>query len=399
VWVVIPFGIVARPDPSEVTKLVDTVLAASADFTWWGNAVMSAFQLPSVARHVHSLRFRLKSADRIQKKIESKLGKGEKLTPENIFEAVADFAGVRVLHLRVNDIAPIHKFIGATEKWQVVEEPFAIVGDDRFLKLYASLGIKIQEGKGRYSSVHCAVGHKNLRCEVQVRTLWEEIWGEVSHAFYEQPAIPEIYSRNLDGLSRLCVLGSAIVEDLDHLVAREQGNAQLLNAVTIERDKMKSEADDAKRKVEALTAELKRVEKERAGAPATVLSLSTATGLARDLGASLDSLSVMAGTKLPANYTLMSAGQIAWNDPNTRVVSSDALRVDGQVSRVMLSNDSRLLVSGASTTAGTCTVCHQFTTDFASCSACRRPICRHHLGGVAPQACGSCGATVASPGF
>lgn len=399
--VVLFFRAVTTPAAAEIKKLVDTILAASDDFRWWGNAVMSAFQLPSVADHVHSLRFRLKSPERIRQKIETKLAQGEQVTTDNVFEVVADFAGVRVLHLRVNDIAPIHKFICATEKWQVVQQPFAIVNDDRFRALYESLGIKIDERPGRYSSVHCAVGHKNLRCEVQVRTLWEEIWGEVSHPFYEHKPIPEIYSRNLEVLSRLCVLGSAIVEDLHHLVARERASEELLRTVTTDRDKLKAEADAAKSKVEELTAELDRLAKQTTAAPPPRDQLLVATGIAQSLSASLHSLSDLAGATIsyaPAVSRYLEPGALGSASVHLTSGSLQQLLNDPQAS-VHLVNfaDPNSLASGSTVRMGGgthCGVCGRLAITMGRpCTRCGAPICVEHVAASSPASCG-CGQQV-----
>src|SRR5882724_7179990 len=57
---------------------------------------------------IHSVKSRMKSEASVRAKILHKLGDGVKLTTENVFFEITDFAGVRVLHLLQAQFSPIH---------------------------------------------------------------------------------------------------------------------------------------------------------------------------------------------------------------------------------------------------------------------------------------------------
>ena len=71
--------------------------------------------------------------------------------------------------------------------YRLVEGPVAKTWDDESRKYFHKIGIKTEASKEStlYTSVHYVV-QPNLKakytCEIQVRTLADEIWGELSHA-------------------------------------------------------------------------------------------------------------------------------------------------------------------------------------------------------------------------
>lgn len=94
----------------------------------------------------------------------------------NYFEAVEDIAGVRVICLYRSDLEQLKKLIHAS--FQVIESdtsrtrtdaPFGYESDHYIVKLS-------KECKGpRYDDV------KNLKCEIQIRTILMDAWASVSH--------------------------------------------------------------------------------------------------------------------------------------------------------------------------------------------------------------------------
>jgi putative GTP pyrophosphokinase len=71
--------------------------------------------------------------------------------------------------------------------YRVIEGPIAKTWDDESRKYFTDVNIAIERSKtlSLYTSVHYVI-QPNRRtrttCEIQVRTLGDEIWGEVSHA-------------------------------------------------------------------------------------------------------------------------------------------------------------------------------------------------------------------------
>jgi putative GTP pyrophosphokinase len=150
-----------------------------------------------LTKHVHSLKWRVKDPDHLRDKLCRKIreAKAEKLsfniTRENLFEKINDLAGCRILYLHTKQFKQIHECltrIFGEYKYEVVEEPLARTWDDETRSLFSQMGIKIKTTDGMdphfYTSVHYIIApnrRTRITCEIQVRTLAEELWGEVDH--------------------------------------------------------------------------------------------------------------------------------------------------------------------------------------------------------------------------
>jgi putative GTP pyrophosphokinase len=141
---------------------------------------------------IHSAKRREKDpshlADKLKRKaIEAKKsGNAFSITESNLFKRVGDLAGVRLLHLHTQQLSDIHPKIIEIfnfHKYKLRERPLAFSWDVERKVFLEMLGLKVEIRPKMYTSVHYVVephwGH--LACEVQVRTLAEELWGEVSH--------------------------------------------------------------------------------------------------------------------------------------------------------------------------------------------------------------------------
>ena len=141
---------------------------------------------------VHSFRSRLKDEDHLRNKLIRKAieCRGKRVafsvTPENLLTEVTDLAGVRVLHLHTSQIQRIDAVlidILSEQRYTLIER-FARTWDDESRELFAGLGITAQPSATLYTSVHYIVGSNSqtkITAEIQVRTLMEEVWGEVDH--------------------------------------------------------------------------------------------------------------------------------------------------------------------------------------------------------------------------
>jgi ppGpp synthetase/RelA/SpoT-type nucleotidyltranferase len=144
--------------------------------------------------HVHSIKTRIKDPEHLRDKLVRKMAacaaEGESFTvaPDNLLTAVNDLAGARILHLytrQIRDIDAALRAIFAEQKYELIEGPFARTWDDESREFFQSCGIETQLSPTMYTSVHYIVGSASrttVTCEIQVRTLMEEVWGEVDHA-------------------------------------------------------------------------------------------------------------------------------------------------------------------------------------------------------------------------
>jgi ppGpp synthetase/RelA/SpoT-type nucleotidyltranferase len=93
-----------------------------------------------------------------------------------------------LLHLHTTQFAAIDrslKQIIDEQPIELLEGPFARTWDDEYRNYFQSLGVQTQKSETMYTSVHYVVSSKmktTMTCEIQVRTLMEEVWGEVDHS-------------------------------------------------------------------------------------------------------------------------------------------------------------------------------------------------------------------------
>lgn len=147
-----------------------------------------------LAPHIHSLKWRLKDPKHLEGKLFRKMdefkAKKQKfpIRVENLFTKVNDLAGLRILHLytdQMNYIAAGLKDLFEEEAYSLFEPPAARTWDDESRKLFKGMGIKTKDSPSLYTSVHYVIKPNkktHYTCEIQVRTLMEEVWGEVDHS-------------------------------------------------------------------------------------------------------------------------------------------------------------------------------------------------------------------------
>lgn len=142
---------------------------------------------------MHSKKYRIKDPDHLKDKLIRKaveLNKKKKAfdyNKENLFLKINDLAGLRILHLHTKQFKQIDaelRNILSEQKWKIIEGPKAKTWDDESRAYFKSIGVKTENNENLYTSVHYIIKPNTkslLTCEIQVRTLMEEVWGEVDH--------------------------------------------------------------------------------------------------------------------------------------------------------------------------------------------------------------------------
>lgn len=213
----------------------DTVILACLDeyrqkkrlFELFSQSVQSEFSsnpelntgVPTV---IHSIKSRLKDEDHLSEKILRKRKNGTVVTKENIFKEINDLAGIRILHLYQDQFIAIHKFINGkikSKSWRLLEKPIAYTWDPESVEFYKKFGIKTSIKPSFYTSVHYLIAPANdengICCEVQIRTLFEEIWGEIDHSMnYPTPSDQLASIEQLRVLSKLVSTGSRLADSI-----------------------------------------------------------------------------------------------------------------------------------------------------------------------------------------
>lgn len=171
---------------------------------------------------IHTIKSRLKSEESLRDKLQRKNEEGKTITNENFTNEITDLVGVRILHLHLEQFKHIHEEILSqieNGEWELFENPKAYSWDDEAISLYQSLGINTQK-KDQYTSVHYVVRIKNndpnpIYCEIQVRTLFEEIWGEIDHTInYPHKTSSVACTEQLKNLSKMIMTGRSMVDSI-----------------------------------------------------------------------------------------------------------------------------------------------------------------------------------------
>jgi putative GTP pyrophosphokinase len=149
----------------------------------------------ALGKLAHSFKSRLKDTTSLRDKLARQLVRDvdERHVPfhisrENLFTEINDLVGCRVLHLhtrQMQDIDPTLRKLFDDAPFQLLEAyPIAKIWDDESRKYFEDIGIKTESQPRMYSSVHYVIASNSrfrLTAEVQVRTLAQELWGEVDH--------------------------------------------------------------------------------------------------------------------------------------------------------------------------------------------------------------------------
>jgi putative GTP pyrophosphokinase len=171
---------------------------------------------------IHSIRKRIKDEDHLAEKIIRKRKEGKIITKDNLFSEINDLAGIRILHLHQNQFADIHAFITqkvASKNWKLIEKPIAYTWDPESVTFFRGFKLRTSVKPSFYTSVHYVIAPANMQdgicCEVQVRTLFEEAWGEIDHSInYPKPTNNIANLEQLRVLSKLVSTGSRLADSI-----------------------------------------------------------------------------------------------------------------------------------------------------------------------------------------
>jgi putative GTP pyrophosphokinase len=85
----------------------------------------------------------------------------------------------------MQDLNRCIKAIIAEQAIELVEGPAARTWDNEYRSYFQGIGIETKDSENMYTSVHYILKSNSrtaVTCEIQVRTLMEEVWGEVDHS-------------------------------------------------------------------------------------------------------------------------------------------------------------------------------------------------------------------------
>jgi putative GTP pyrophosphokinase len=183
---------------------------------------------------IHSVRARIKDRDHFQDKLLRRLrnpenGEAFGITAENLHTEITDLAGIRILHLHTAQAKEIDTYLRALLVkcgYKFREGPEARTWDIEYEEIFKGMGFATKQSKTLYTSVHYVISDEipNLvrTCELQVRTLAEEIWGEVSHKFtYPHQVSSVACNQQIKALARSTSAAGRLVDSIFSTVADE----------------------------------------------------------------------------------------------------------------------------------------------------------------------------------
>lgn len=203
---------------------------------------------------IHSVKSRIKEPDRLIEKVirktedrREKYGSDFEFTVDNYKNEINDLIGIRVIHIFKDQWQEIHEYIIKT--WKVIEIT-ANVRDGDNTDIFNDLNIEVRSRASGYRSVHYLVEfyptNQKVIAEIQVRTIFEEGYGEIDHRLrYSHIEIPEILKSNL-------LLFNRIVGSADEM-------ASLINNLSKE---WSEKEEGYKKLIEEQEAEIKRLKEK-----------------------------------------------------------------------------------------------------------------------------------------
>jgi|SRR5208282_209521 len=185
----------SKREHARIRELVAQYKASEDKVSQFLHIVLVALnESTALSQHIHSIKFRTKSYSSLRDKLYRKLEKCKakkkvsNVTPANLLYKINDLAGIRILHLHTRQFTTINKELLAIfmeQKYKVKEGPFARTWDDESRAFFTKQGVEIEDSETLYTSVHYVIesaSRTKVTCEIQVRTLMEEVWGEVDHS-------------------------------------------------------------------------------------------------------------------------------------------------------------------------------------------------------------------------
>jgi putative GTP pyrophosphokinase len=177
--------------------------------------------------NIHSVKYRIKDPvhlrDKLIKKSLTSKQKGRlfSITKRNLFSKINDLVGFRIMHLHTKQIETIDaelKNIFSEQRWFLIEGPTAKTWDDESREYFENIGFSIDKSPNLYTSIHYVVKpntNTSITCEIQVRTLMEEVWGEVDHSInYPNKSESLSCREQIKALARATSTSSRLVDSI-----------------------------------------------------------------------------------------------------------------------------------------------------------------------------------------
>ena len=154
-------------------------------FESFAKSLMDYFENdPELGKFIHFMKYRIKDEGSLRAKLERIFtDPGD----QDLVGKITDFAGVRIIHLHMDQFPDIHPLVSdilEEQKCELLSKPKAYCWDMEYEDLFRRVGVEAVQRDTMYTTVHYDIEanqRKKITCELQVRSLVDELWGEVSH--------------------------------------------------------------------------------------------------------------------------------------------------------------------------------------------------------------------------
>lgn len=178
---------------------------------------------PDLAKWIHFIKHRVKGTQSLTEKLErlTRANPSGRIDASNIFAKVNDLAGVRIIHLHNDQLIRLHprilEILGQNQ-YRVIGDPVAYCWDVEYEGLFQEVGLRTERAESMYTTVHYDVQTSQsqpITCELQVRSIADEMWGEVSHRVnYPTESPSEACRDQLKVLARLTSGAGRLVDSI-----------------------------------------------------------------------------------------------------------------------------------------------------------------------------------------
>lgn len=125
-------------------------------------------------KYVH---YRTKDPEHLIAKV---VRKNKKIYLDNYISNITDLLACKIIYLYRDDWKVIHQFLIKNFKNMFIEEPIAnTIHDNK--EMFSQLGVKTDIRESKYQSIHYLIGFEGNIIELQVRSIYQEAWGEIDH--------------------------------------------------------------------------------------------------------------------------------------------------------------------------------------------------------------------------
>ena len=204
-------------DHRRIDEATRRFIASRRSFEIVAESLVDCFKRDAkLGEFVYFIRHRVKNADSLRAKLRrialsSEFGsEADPVSASNLFERIGDLAGLWIIHLHTEQLNRMHPLVLGVlkrEKYEIANAPTAYCWDVEYQEFFEQVGIRTEQRPTMYTTVHydiVANKEPGIRCELQVRSLMDEAWAEVSHRVNYPAASPSAVCRDqLKVLARL----------------------------------------------------------------------------------------------------------------------------------------------------------------------------------------------------